>query len=374
MRARDERGAVTILVALIVCFVVVPFAALVVDLGMMRVARSDMQAVADMTALNMAHDLASGVTPTAALGASSAGGTTGSIGSPPTVAVYLGYISPSAAFISNQSRGCGTSPYDAYFAAVPTGATANAVLVTATTTVGFVFHPGSGTVCRSAVAAETNAGGGTGMALTVSLCNWDAATNNGTTFAQSPPFSTWPPPGVPGYSGVAPAAGTPGGEQVLSFHGWGNDCSGSPSGWQLPGGFGWLGDPAGNCQVHINVQSTYIANPGNSADAACETIFDNSYLNHTPIFIPVYDGTTGTDTNATYHLKGWAEFVITGVYMHGQGPSDDRPSSITGRQYCSGSLNMCLYGVFTQGLITNPTPCPTIGGCLPGGWATRLAG
>lgn len=371
MHTRSEEGAVAVAVALILAFMILPLASLAVDIGMMRVARTDMQAIVDVTALDMARDLGSGITPTVALASAAAAR---SSGSPPTLTVSVGYIAPTAAFISNQARGCGSPANDSYFAAVPAGAVANAVLVTASTTVSFTLRPGSGRVCRSALAAMTNAGGGMGMALTISLCNWNAATNNGTTFAPEPPFASWPLSTLLGYTGIAPAPGPAGSEQVLSFHGSGDDCSGSPSGWQLPGGFGWLNDTTGNCQVHISAQSTYQAAPGNSADAACEAIFDSSYANHTEIFIPVYDGVSGSGANGTYHLTGWAPFIVTGVYMHGQGPADNRPSSITGLTYCGGSFNMCLYGVFAQGLVPNPTPCPTSGGCLPGGWALKIGG
>lgn len=56
-RRRDERGAVALVVALLTIAVVIPIAAMGVDLGMQRVARRDMQAVADMIALDMARHL-----------------------------------------------------------------------------------------------------------------------------------------------------------------------------------------------------------------------------------------------------------------------------------------------------------------------------
>jgi Flp pilus assembly protein TadG len=56
-RGRDERGVVAITLALISCFVLIPLAALAVDIGVQRVARTDMQSLADMVALDLARGL-----------------------------------------------------------------------------------------------------------------------------------------------------------------------------------------------------------------------------------------------------------------------------------------------------------------------------
>lgn len=52
-RSRDERGAVAITTALVLSLVLVVVAAIAVDLGMQRSARRDMQAVADLVALDL---------------------------------------------------------------------------------------------------------------------------------------------------------------------------------------------------------------------------------------------------------------------------------------------------------------------------------
>lgn len=153
-RRRREEGAVAVFVALTLAFVILPLAGLAVDLGMQRIARSDMQTVADLTATDMARALGSGTTPTNAMATASAARDAGVMGAAPTLQVFLGYIAqnPPATFISSQSRGCGGSPYDSYFAPVPAGSTPNAVVVTASNQVSFAFNPGSGGTCRSAVA------------------------------------------------------------------------------------------------------------------------------------------------------------------------------------------------------------------------------
>lgn len=56
-RRRDEAGVAAIVLALVVAFVVVPLGAYGVDLGMQRVARRDMQSLADVVALDLARQL-----------------------------------------------------------------------------------------------------------------------------------------------------------------------------------------------------------------------------------------------------------------------------------------------------------------------------
>jgi uncharacterized membrane protein len=151
--SRDrERGAIAIFLSLVICFVMVPLGALAVDLGVQRVARRDAQAVADTVALDMARTLGGGTTPTDAMAQARAAAISGVAGAAPVVHVYTGYLAGGATFLSDQSLGCGTTTTNAYFTTPPAGKTANAVLVTATGSVAFSLHSGSGGVCRSSIA------------------------------------------------------------------------------------------------------------------------------------------------------------------------------------------------------------------------------
>lgn len=169
---RADSGAMAILIALVTCFVIIPLGALAVDLGTQRIARADMQTVADTVALDMARVLQAGGTPTTALATTSAARTAGSVGATPTMAVYLGYIAPNAIFISDQALGCAgpSAAYNSYFQSSSAG-TPNAVLVTASTSVPFAIHGGSGATCRAAIA---QAGAGT-VTCTSSGCSSSTA-------------------------------------------------------------------------------------------------------------------------------------------------------------------------------------------------------
>jgi len=164
-RHRRETGAVAVMMALVICFVLIPLAAFTVDLGMQRVARKDMQAVADTVALDMARELNGGTTPSNSDATASAALIKGVTGKTPTVTVRVGYLNltDTSKYTSNQSLGCGvpsgTAINNGYFSTtIPSGQSANAVLVTASGSVNFSIHGGSGSVCRSAIGqAQQNA-------------------------------------------------------------------------------------------------------------------------------------------------------------------------------------------------------------------------
>lgn len=172
-----------------------------------------------------------------------------------------------------------------------------------------------------------------GLAMTISLCNWQADTASGTSFYPAPSTGLTPPASA---------------EQILLLHTTvTTTCPGGPSGWDLPGGFGWLTDPNGNCTVQIDLSTgIYTDNTGVPATQDCQVALQNDRTNKAVLLIPVYDGAGGTGHTGYFHLKGFASFVLTGYHL----PGMNAPSTLTGQQPCSGS-NKCLSGYFTQDLI-----------------------
>lgn len=138
-RARDERGAVALVTALVTSFVLIVVAAIAVDLGVQRVARRDMQSLADVVALDLSRELngrtVATLTPLLpALVQQSVARNGSTIGDPPQVAVDLGSVSTAGAF----------TPM--------TAGTPTAVRVRAATSVDFAFGvAASGDVSRAAV-------------------------------------------------------------------------------------------------------------------------------------------------------------------------------------------------------------------------------
>jgi len=144
VRRRNERGAVVLMTALFTV-VIVGVSALAVDLGMQRVVRRDMQALADVVALDLARDLNKGKTeaqvfadPTWALHKDqSVARNSTTLGDAPVVTAALGRVDSTGAFTETTST------------EVPT-----AVKVTATSSIRFAFVTGRGAAARSAVATS----------------------------------------------------------------------------------------------------------------------------------------------------------------------------------------------------------------------------
>jgi uncharacterized membrane protein len=123
--------------------------ALAVDLGVQRVARRDMQALADVAALDLARHLkgrtVSQIEADPAFGeikADAVSQNSSTVGQAPALTVALGTV--------NATTG--------EFTAVSGGSVPTAVKVTATTSVNFSFTSGSGGAARTAVASAADAG------------------------------------------------------------------------------------------------------------------------------------------------------------------------------------------------------------------------
>jgi Flp pilus assembly protein TadG len=191
------------------------------------------------------------------------------------------------------------------------------------------------------------------IAATESLCEWNAATANGTKFAPSPPY----PPN--------PAASF---DRVIYLHTTtkAGSCKAGPSGSDLPGGFGFLDDPNGTCSTTVSTTGTYGDNTGASVSQPCKTALVAAQAGKYVVYMPIYNSVTGTGTNGVYTLKGFAAFVVTGYHL----PGFSIASWLTGTVPCSGS-DKCISGFFTQGLITGGG---TVGGPSMGATVIQLTG
>jgi Flp pilus assembly protein TadG len=381
-RAGRDRGATAVLVAILLPVVLLGVGAFVLDVGSWYSQRAQTQNGADAGAQAVAQTCANGACDLSAATGYAPSNSTGNMDTSAQVTTgfpcgrdTVGHKLPTCPAGTENGTICPAAPASGNYVDVATN--------TLSTKDGTTLVPPllgkalrgkdyqGQTIGACAQASWGDVGAADGLAMTISYCNWDDATADGTTFAPAPPYSTWPPPGVAGYSGKVPDPGVPGGEQVLQTHGSGNDCVGGPggSGWQLPGGFGWLSDPGNDCTSYVDVNGTYYDDTGNDTSAACTDRLADSRTNHTVLYIPVYDGLAGTGSNGYYHLKGFAAFVVTGGWLNGQGGGFKEKSTITGKNYCSGSQR-CVYGFFTQALVPNAAG----GGDLPGANYVKLTG
>ncbi|GAB4099301.1 pilus assembly protein TadG-related protein [Sinomonas halotolerans] len=116
-----------------------------------------------------------------------------------------------------------------------------------------------------------------------------------------------------------------GGMQLLQDHGknLNPDCTYGPSGAVVDGGFGWLVQDAGQCGGYIDVAlSEGGSDPGNSAPGNCSTTLtkwanDLQAGKQVVVLLPVFTSVTGTGNTAVYSIKGFAAFKVAGWKFSG---------------------------------------------------------
>jgi Flp pilus assembly protein TadG len=348
---RGDRGGVTVIVAvLFAAGVLLGMAALSVDVGQLLAEREELVSAADGAAQTIAVECAK--TParcatTAALDdvrsdAATIANANGNDGRNDVTLVCgrggaLVACDPGDAPTNLTACLPGQAPAGVDYVEVRT-ATRTATSTVLPTAFAGSFVPGySGGRVAACSRVEWGAPGG-GLSLTISICEWNAATANGTSFAPYPPN---PPASA---------------EEIIYLHGPGAaTCNTSPpAGWDAPGGFGWLDpDPGADCYTTIAAGGDYPGNTGSSPSGDCKDTIIAAQQSREVQLIPVYDLVKGTGSNVTYHLAGVAAFVVTGYYLPGpNGKTAD--SWLTGNSPCNGT-DRCVYGFFTQALLDSGT-------------------
>jgi hypothetical protein len=345
VRGRGERGGVTIIVAIILGGgVLTGMGALVVDVGQIYVEREDLQSGADAAAVAVARVCASG---------------SASCGSQTQLASQYAN-SDAKDNASSVTLICGTAPglsgcpasgsgFTACIGSVPAGANYVEVHTATKASDGSTLLPpsfaqlmvgngaysgGQYTACaRAAYGAPT---GASAEAVAVSQCEWNAMTSNGSVLPAAPSATYTPPSSVEG----AIYLHDPHGDNPTN-------CPKDPSGKTAPGGFGWLDDDTGACSILTSVGDDAGGDPGNNVSGPCQTDLQTKRTNHATILLPVYDTVSGNGAHTTYHVVGFAAWVLTGYHLSGF----SAPSWLSGVHLCSGS-DRCLYGYFTRALIT----------------------
>jgi hypothetical protein len=382
--AREERGATAVLMAILIPAVFLGVGALVINVGGWYVARGMDQNAADAAAVAVAKSCATTCDPAKAQ-AYANGVSNGKLaGQPMFVCGSAPGLTPCNGAVEN-GKACPVKPSG--------GAKYVTVMVSPE---GGSMDTIDGDSQPIAACAQAVLGGPTScdgcVALTISKCEWDVSTGNGTKFVthqEGAGYSNNSPPsfvdtiearrassqfGSPNYytannitdpqspKGSATIAGS---ETLLFTHGTDNSCGG---GMNAPGQFGWV-NTSGGCKANIT-GSTYGGDPGASPPSACLALFEDSRTNAKPIYLPVYSGTTGSGNNTSYTLKGFGAFVVTGWDITNFGGSGKtRPSRVgvadtsTGfphnanQTYCGKSnftasnSDICISGFFTKALV-----------------------
>ncbi len=348
---RDERGAVAVLVAILLgAGVLTGMLALVIDVGQIYQERAELQNGADAAALGVAKSCAFGACTPGVAGQLADGNASAITGRTEGVQVVCGSGSLGSCPASTGSlASCppqpptGTSFVDVYTeTSMPSGSTLLPP-VFAQTLLGNSGY--QGTTIHACAQAEWGAPSvATTVALTISACEWDQATERGAVFASPPPYSQDPLP-------------SPGFDQVLTQNpGNGTGCATEPAGADGPATFGWAQAAAGNCTLPVT-RPTIPESAGAFVTAACLTALQNAQQNQIPILVPVYVSlNTAADA---YELDGFADFVVTGYNL---APGFAEPDWLNPANTCTGT-NYCLTGYFVRGVIpsTGSFAGPTLG-------------
>jgi Flp pilus assembly protein TadG len=334
----DDRGAIALIVAILIAMgVLTGILALVVDVGQVYQERAELQSGADAAAI--------GVAKTCALGTCD-----------PTVATQL--ASANASALTGNTEGvslvCGSAgmtvcppstgaPTDC--PPPPAGATYVDVYTSTETAGGSTLLPPvfarallgnsgyAGTNVKACAQAEWgNPVSATTIALTISACEWDQATQQGAQFPANPPY---PPSPVPASSS----------DQVLVLNAAvGTGCATEPGGADGPGTFGWVAPQGNSCTVPINA-GFFAGDARTDISFSCQQVLQNAQRNQAPIVVPVYVSQSAGSGGPTYTLKGFASFVVTGYNMpdsdgDGLSPANNCPVTET-----------CLNGYFVHGVV-----------------------
>jgi hypothetical protein len=350
-RGRNDRGAVATVVAILLAGgVLLGMTALVVDVGRIYVEREELQSGADAAALEVALDCAMGRSACSHAGALAkaddyADDNAKDDQSDANVVCGRdsgGRLPSCGPETGNLSNCIGSRPASGNYVEVRT---------TTRTSGGDTLLPPSfaqavvdgyeGTTVSACARVAWGSSAG-GLAVTISTCEWNKATNNGTTFAPAPPATPSASAEIAVYLHATKDATT---------------CPAGPSGWDAPGGFGWLDDSSPADCMTVILGNEYDGDTGVSASGACKDALEDARDDRTVVLIPIYDGVQGTGSNTSYHLAGVAAFVVTGYHL----PGLDEKSTLTNKHLCKGD-EKCIYGYFTKALVPWPGPI----GSLPG--------
>jgi Flp pilus assembly protein TadG len=278
-----ERGAVAVLVALLLV-VLLGFAAIAVDIGMLYAQKAQMQNGADAAALAIAQDCDKRGT---ALCVPAAHGTAQQLAA------------------ANANSGMADAPAPSF--------------------------PSPGTVVVTTAARDANGSGVTlwfANILGISRADVEATSKakwgspSGLTTALPVTFSEC----------QFDLSGT---VQLLNLHGTTTCVSNSPSGQVIPGGFGWLTpDNSTVCGSTVNIANPAVSSKNGDSmpnQQQCKPEFTS--MQGQTVFLPVFDS---INASGDFHIKGFAAFKILGYNFPSQHWNNTGTPSCTGN--CTGII------------------------------------
>ncbi|MEE6274587.1 pilus assembly protein TadG-related protein [Georgenia wangjunii] len=274
-RLSDERGAVSVMVALLM-IPLIAFAAIAVDVAAMHAERQQLQTGADAAAFAVAQDCGGG---DCAVPADTAQQMVElNPADNPTATVTDPALSPVTGRVTVENRGV----QEHWFARV-LGYEESVVSARATAAWG---APATGTAV---------------MPLIFSWCQFHEQVDS---------------------SGELTEAES---TILLTKKNEGTECPGpGPMANYVPGGFGWIvPDDSTSCQASSTVTAKEWSDPGKSTPHGCGPEDFQEWVGQT-VLLPLFDDYGGTGSNAWYSVHGYAAFELTG-YFFGSGYSHNPP-------------------------------------------------
>ena len=294
-REHGERGATAIIVAVLMT-VLLGCVAFVVDIGQITVEKVQLQTGADAAALAVAQDCLLQGTPACTLTAAATAQSLANLNHNTGLTGVEAPVFPSVRSVkittfAKNSGGDGVAMTFARFLGVDT------VQVSATATAAW----------------ESPYAGATALPIVISECQFNL-------------------------SGTV---------QVVRLENAPSCTSADGTGAAIPGGFGWLDSDPGKCGLALSLaNATVSSSAGLGTPSLCKPTFES--LKNETILLPVYDRVTGTGTNVTYRIKGFAAFELRGFSFSGLEWNNYGTPSCNGN--CKG-----LIGKFVRFVITDPS-------------------
>lgn len=367
--AGDDRGAVAVLVAVLLgAGVLLGFTALAIDVGKIYVERAELQNGADAGALAVAKSCA--LTATCETDSADTYANDNAKDDASNVDLVCGVGEGLSACPASGGKlvECPVETPDGNYAEVRTSTLTDggSTLLPpsfAHSLTGNEDYEGTavGACARASWGAPASAHT---FAATISLCEWWVATGGTPDGPPTDPDYAPPPPYGPG----EPEARYDGVMKLHTTVKKDTTCPGGPAGSDGPGMFGWVsGD--GTCSVDIE-DDWYDTDPGTDFPSDCEAVLADAWEKRTPLYVPVYDDTDSeSGNNGSYHLEGFAAFIVTGYHLTGD-PKRNRSDWLVPANDCKGN-ERCINGFFTQGLVPGGG---TIGGPEMGVSIVKLTG
>ena len=340
---RDERGAVGVIVAVLLgAGVLTGMGAMVVDVGQLYQERAELQNAADAAALGVAKSCVLGFcVPDVAVQYADANASklTGGVAGVSLVCgagAGLALCPVSNGNLTDCPPPVGPNYVNVYTSTQTGSGSTLLPPVLGRALLGTSYQGTNVLACAQATWGAPAAA--TTIALTISACEWDQATNQGTSFAPPPPYPPDP----------APSAFL---DQVLQFNSaTGTGCASEPAGADEAGTFSWIAKPRGICTTAVN-PPTITGRTRTTVPFSCQLLLQSAQNNTTPLLVPIYVAALG-GSPPSYTLKGFAEFVVTGYNLE-TGPFTPNffaPDWLNPANTCTGST-YCINGFFTHGVI-----------------------